>query len=285
VKAGLTRTVVWAAGVVVCLGYYGFKTAHWTQTTAMGQETPLFPRWEVEVKPLQSPGGRWALSVEPEPSLAQRLTGVTAPPNLVGWLSPFRGPRRVTFLWPTGTWEAKGGRLRRLWRSSATSWDGEHRLRASGLEEHSYRLDLRTGRTTWLTSPDGFLGSEADFENDLYYEEDADMLAVLNSTLESGDEKIGFSKQKQYRVRDRTVYLLWSPWQKGKRHPIVAASDEAAPRQLRLVDDGVPIELGKDGRTLWFSRGNVLWRLDLRKRLPELLDQPPLPNLPEPPLE
>jgi hypothetical protein len=285
VKSGLYRGSVWAIGVVFCLGYYAMKTARWTRITAVGRETPLFGRWNLEVTPFESDGGKWALTAEQALSRVQQFAGVTRP-DPPGWPSSITSPRRVNLLQPSGTWAPEGDALRRLWRFRGTGWTGEQRLRGTvGSGETGVELDIRRGRTHW--TPDGVraLNENMVWENDLYYDEDSEILGVLNDTLENGDENLAFSKQKHFKVGDRKLFLLWAPWEKGKRHPIVAASDETAPRVLRLADDGVPIELGKDGRTLWFSRGNVLWRLDLRKPLPELLDQAPLPKLPEPPLE
>lgn len=270
-------------GVVICTGYYALKTSQWARATLVGRETPLFPRWDVAVKPLQSPGGRWVVSVEPVQKLK---AGVLVLSDPRGWPPSLWDARRVNLIEPYGTWETNGRGLRRVWRLPATAWKDDRRLEALfsfGGEGHPFRLDLRTGRTSSNVAMSA--ASDTIYENDLYAEDESDMLAVLSSTLESGDGEITPSKQKQYRVGGRPLYLLWAPGKKGKRSPIIAASDEAAPRQMRLVDDGVPLELGKDGRSLWFSRGNVLWRLDLRKPLPELLDEAPLPKLPEPPLE
>jgi hypothetical protein len=276
--------MAWAVGVVICLGYYAFKTTRWARTTTVGREAPIFPRWNVAVKPLQSPAGRWVVSVEPVETRAGGVQIVSEPHGWPPWISD---ARRVNFILPYGTWEAGRGALRRVWRLPSVAWTDEGHLEALvsfGAEGHPFRLDLKNGRTksnVELQSPD----AETTYEDDLYGEDYLDVLGVLNSTLEGGDNELEFSKQKRYKVGERKLFLLWALWAKGKRHPIAAVSDEAAPRVLRLVDDGVPIEFGKDGRTLWFSRANVLWRLDLRKPLPELLDQAPLPKLPEPPLD
>lgn len=282
------RLVAWGAGVVVCVGYYGFKTARWAQTTAVGRETPLFGRWKLEITPFESDGGKWALTAEQGLSRVQQFGGVKRP-GPTGWPPSLTSPRRVNFIEPSGTWAPRGGALRRLWRFRGIGWTGEHRLRGtlgSGPGDTGVELNLRTGRTRWVPDAVRVLDDDSVAENDLYYDEDSDILGVLNDTLENGDGQVDFSKQKRCKIGDRKLFLLWSArWEKDKRHPIVAASDEPAPRLVQLVDDGVPIDLGKDGRTLWFSRGNTLWRLDLRKPLPELLDQAPVPKLPEPPLE
>ena len=63
----------------------------------------------------------------------------------------------------------------------------------------------------------------------------------------------------------------------------LCASNEEAPRSLYLSAGGVPLAISRDGRTVFFERERSLWRLDLRKPLPQLLDEVRVPPLPDPP--
>lgn len=274
------RGLVWGVGVVLCLGYYAVKNTHPGRSNPVGRETALFPRWGLDLQLRESPASRRWILTDPDTGGA---AGIPDPP---GWPPSSLAPRRVTFWSAAGTWEPQGRALRRVWRFQAEQWLDEQHLmsipRPLGEDSTRLHLDLRSGRTA--VRPWSWEDVLADYEGELYAEE-PDLLSVLNSPLEPAAENVRFRKQRRFAVGDRQVYLLWAPWTKGERHPIYAASDDAAPRLLKVVDDGVPLELARDGRTLFFSRGNVLWRLDLRRPLPELLDAVPLPTLPEPPLE
>lgn len=284
-RTGSLRTLVWAVGAVACVSYYAAKTTRLPHANPAGRETALFPRWNVDLKLLESPSGaRWVLSPTP-PAAPPPVPGPQpAPP---AWPPAVTSPRRVTLWQPAGTWSLQGRALRRVWRFSAERWADERHLRGT-LEnpapELLLTLDLNTGRTairpwTWEAAY-----NPGDYEGELY-DEEPDLVSVLNSPLEQVPGDLRFSKQQRFTAGGRPLYLLWAPWTRGERHPVYAASDDAAPRLLRLLDDGVPLDLSRDGRTLFFSRGNVLWRLDLRKPLPALLDDVPLPALPEPSLD
>jgi hypothetical protein len=64
--------------------------------------------------------------------------------------------------------------------------------------------------------------------------------------------------------------------------PALPRAVEPVPTALVLTEDAEPLELSRDGRTLYFLRQGWLWRLDLRAGLPRLLSELAVPGLPLP---
>jgi hypothetical protein len=176
--------------------------------------------------------------------------------------------------------------MRRVWRFHAVTWEDEHRLRgcfANSDADAPLLLNLRTGRMVVAESGwvDGETGNQNGAEEDTDEDSRPSLLPILNAALEGPADPL-LNQERRFVLGGHPVHLIWSLVSDGRRHPLVAASDEAAPRVLRLTDDGVPLQLDRDGRTLFFLRRNVLWRLDLRKPLPQLLDEVARPGLPIP---
>lgn len=283
-RAGRVRRVLWAAGTLICLAYYGVQAVRLPATTPVGVEHPLLPLGEVRLSLHESPGGRWVLSTYPGDDMGPP----PAPPTGPEWprLSAL-SPRRLLFGVPFGTWSADGWGLHRVWRFAALGWAGGDRLWATAAgdpwTEPSLVLDLKTGRTE--VKPEGWENpyryGELDWASP--FAEDDTVSGSLTSILEKQPADFRPEEERSYRVGGRSLSLLWGPG--GSTGAVYAASHQDAQRLLRLAARSEPLALSRDGKTLYFVRDRSLWRLDLRKPLPQLLDEVPLPDLPEPPLD
>lgn len=283
------RTLVWGVGVAGTLLWYCGAAVRFPGTTAIGTETPLCPLADVTLEPLQSESGAWVFSTQP------REGPDYAPPTPPASPSPewprlsVLSPRRLVFGAPYGTWSADGWGLRRAWRFAALGWGEDRRLWTTldgeTWSEPALVLDLKTGRTE--VKPEGW---ENPYRFALYedygdpFVEDESLVGTLTSTLEKQPADFAAERERSYQIGDRRVSLLWAGDEQAPR-ALYAASDEAAPRLLRLAADAEPLALARDGKTLFFKRERMLWRLDFRKPLPELLDEVELPSLPQPPLD
>ena len=107
-----------------------------------------------------------------------------------------------------------------------------------------------------------------------------------SSTIAPGLEELpdlSDAREAKYTVGETSFALVGGAGadNAGAPPPLYAVSSDAAPVYLKLLDRGTVEAVSADGRT-FFRRAGALWRLDLRKPLPELLHVD-LPPLPEPP--
>jgi hypothetical protein len=275
VTGGRLRLLTWATVTVVSLGYYAVKTIRLPSRTEVGVERRLFGRVNTDIQALENPaGGRWVFV--PEGTSTGQLSSSPAPARLLIWADSEAGARKITFIQPDGSWRLDGlGSLRRAWRFKAVSWSDDTRLKGqptlAGARLEPVELDLRTGRTS--------LPVEGSFEDFVY---PSDAVAPLTRSFEDRPADLVADEVSEYPVAGRKVSLVYGDWHKGAAQTVYAVSDDPAPRVLRIARNAWPVELSKDGRTLFFNRNNALWRLDLRKPITELLDEVPVPELPDP---
>jgi hypothetical protein len=168
-----------------------------------------------------------------------------------------------------------------VWRYPATEVSEEHRWLLSqdravilNLANHrTYRGPAAEERAQELPLPYEVEDEEYDaFGKD---PEELSSLAFPLAGLGSSAE------QQQVKVAGRRLRLLVEAPSESGEGGTFAVSDHDAPRILPLAKGAEPVRLSADGRTLFFRRGDALWRLDLRKPLSELLDEAvpgPLPD-------
>jgi hypothetical protein len=285
------RLAMWMLGTVVALSYYLFNIPR-PLRTAVGVERPLWGIGRFRPRLKESPSGQqWLLVVSPPPSSpSPGKPPASQPLELLEWPGDADTPRHMALLRPLGTWQLKDHTLRRVWRWDARAWLDEDHLWLSsetGWPPAVWILDLGSGRAKRGRWPDvEHLDEEAE-DHSYIGDEESDEVADLRSTLSSPLEELpsDFAGDWEYDGElacGKGVYMVHTLT--AARDPIAsyAVSDEPAPRILRLATGAQPLALSRDGRTLFFERGGVLWRLDLRKPLPALLDEVSVPELPDP---
>ena len=117
-------------------------------------------------------------------------------------------------------------------------------------------------------------GGYGSASRDLLLVERSPSADALDSALEApfGGRRRRWEVER-YRIGEQTVTLAYHPQPPLAAPVLLAISNDDAPRVLRLTSGGKPLALSRDGRTLFFRRENALWRLDLRKPLPELTSE------------
>jgi hypothetical protein len=287
------RVAVWAVGAAVMLGCYFVNAIQLPRQTPVGVERRICGIGQQTVVLKESPSGRqWLLILAEEPS----PTAGSAPGSLSSsapFLQELQWPgntdtvRRLAPFVATGTWQLRDHALRRVWNLGARGWlDEEHLWLSSenGWPPSVWILDLTSGRTVDGRWPEVERLDEADNSSGDFTQKDWE--PDLWSTLSSGLEELppdfnGAWKYGHDTIGDRGVYLVHTLAAGGEPVALYAVSSETAPRILRLASRARPLALSRDGRTLFFQREGVLWRLDLRKPLPALLDEVPVPELPD----
>jgi hypothetical protein len=292
-SAARRRLWVWVVGSTTVLGYYLSQGVHAPRRTAVGVESPICGISDLSATVKESPSGRrWllALTTRDDPSAA---AGTPASPwPLAEPLREFQWPgraltsRRLAPLQPTGSWQVEGTALRWQWDVAASGWDGDARLWARRETSEGTEVimhPLNGGPAVlggWPSLSDEFDDGSGGYEQN---EWDPDLWSTLSSGLEelpsdfAGDWKYGHVV-----IGDRGVYLVHTLTARDDLVALYAVSDDPAPHILPLAPKARPLALSRDGRTLFFERGGVLWRLDLRKSLPALLDELSMPALPAP---
>jgi hypothetical protein len=289
------RPGAWALGSVLILVYYFLSAVRPPHRIAVGVERPICGIGRLSAAVKESPSGRrWLLALSlPDASSTVGSTSGTGGPwaerlREFEWPGSAATPRRLAPFLAEGTWVLEGNRLRWVWDQSANGWDGD-----------DYLWSTRNAANILLEAPIAALPGEAqasrgradrfdDTEdpNDAtcgFEQEDWDPPALwpaLSSPLEELPTDFGWRYGHRV-ISGRGVYLVHTRVRGGEPGTLYAVSDEPAPRILRLAPRARPLALSRDGRTLFFEREGVLWRLDLRKPLPALLDEVPVPELPD----
>jgi hypothetical protein len=286
------RLAVWMLGTALALGYYLFNIPRPLRTAA-GVERPLWGIGEYQPRLKESPSGReWLLVLTQQPTSPS--AGNPLPPRQpleeLEWPGNADTPREMAPFRSLGTWQLKEHTLRRVWSWSARGWLDEDHLWVSS--EHGWppgvwTLDLGSGRTMRGRWPDvEHLYEESEGDTYIGYEQDdgdADLRATLSSPMEELPPDFTGEWEYDYEVTGgRGVYLVHTLTAGHDPVALYAVSDTPGARILRLASGALPLALSRDGRTLFFERNEVLWRLDLRKPLPMLLDEVPVPELPDP---
>jgi hypothetical protein len=290
------RLCVWAVGSGLALAYYFVSASLLPRRTALGVERPICGIGQQSVVMRESPSGRqWLLTLPEAPPTAAGTTagspGFAA--RLVQdfqWPRNAVTPRQLAPFQATGTWQLRERTLHRVWDLGASGWLDEDHLWTSNDNDWPRPvalLDLRNGRTVRGRWHDiEHLYDEWLYDLEQRYDPDdwdPDLQSTLSSALEelppdfAGDWTYGHTT-----VGDRGVYLVHTLEADAKPVALYAVSDEPSPRILRLARRARPLALSRDGRRLFFKRDDVLWRLDLRKPLPALLDEVRVPELPDP---
>ncbi|MCC2669299.1 MAG: hypothetical protein K0Q72_1770 [Armatimonadetes bacterium] len=281
------RTAVWLGSALLGLGLYAVRAAHFPRRTTVGVEHRLFGGSYV-VWPVPSGSGWLVVQDLPTPSPAivypSPLAMLQAKLESFGWPDDTGTGRRLTPFREEGTWAVGPLGLRRVWRFPTTEINEEQRWLIG--PERMVVLDLATRRTyrgdqaTALTKDLPSAYDEEDDYDQYYGETNEGPDAVNSDALALVELPAMPPTEKRVNIGGRKLLLLSSdPATPGG--PLYAVSDDAAPRVLHLADNAMPVKLSDDGRTLFFDRGGVLWRLDLRKPLPELLDEVVPEGLPD----
>jgi len=277
-----TRTRLWLASVVLSLGFYCVRATHLPRRTAVGVERRVLAGTGYAV--LHSPvANQWLVSI------ATSIPVVGLQPNPQEWLATalwkLEWPagrdtgRRLRPFREHGTWSIGDLGVRRVWRFRAEPdvvvgryliAAPEHHRALPGSDFGAPILDLRSRRT---------LNHAVDVEWPELWEGQYTVNAEANG-LEGITGELTVAMDVEVGGRRMS---LWGTGSETAPQRIVVVPDEPNPRVLSLVENAIPITLSRDGRTLLFERDNALWRLDLRRPLPELLDEaapPPLPDTP-----
>lgn len=287
------RVGIWTVGALAALAYYAIGTFHPAHRTPAGTECRLFGCGDCEIDMLERPsGGSWIVVVGLHPAAP---SGAPPPPGSLAWnlatIAGFRWPddpraRRGFGLFPAdGTWALRGSGLRYLWAFPAESWPVDRYL-VTSVPPGGAVLDLDR-RRSFKGEAAAPVASQFPAPNELseesYSEAIEDQEYEPVSPLEELSETALGPAAFTRRPDGRRILLLWPVGSGGMVHPLVVAEDQATPRFLRLLDRVKAEFLSHDGRTLFFTRDHGLWRLDLRKPLPEMLDEPSNLPLPAPP--
>jgi len=289
-KTPLLQTL-WTVGTVLCLAFYAARAVQLPRRTPLGTERRLFGGTGYTL--LRQPrNGRWLVSAQAP------FVATTAPPPSTFWTT--FSDALTTFNWPggtetgrtlapfrdEGTWSIEAAGLRRVWRLRATEVKHHSAHEYLSAADPPALLDLKAGRTYRNEAAQRLLEqlppSDQYLADDGWQEIDATDLLPL----EGGDvtSPRSLNNNRGFVIGGRRVSMFWNdPPQSGTA--LYAASDHAAPRVLRLADGAAFTQLSPDGRTVFFERSGALWRLDLRRSLPELLDEAVPPSLPEPELD
>jgi hypothetical protein len=282
---------VWTLGTALALGHYLFNIPRPLRTAA-GVERPLWGIGDYQPRLKESPSGRqWLLVLTPQPS--SPFAGKPPPGQHLEeleWPGHANTPRQMAPFRPLGTWQLKEHTLRRVWSWGARGWLDEDRLWLSsenGWPPAVWILDLTSGRTRRGRWPDvEHLANESQGDDYIGYEQDdgdADLRSMLSSPLEELPPDFTGEWEDDYEdTCGRGVHLIDTLTAGHEPVALYAVSDEPGARILRLTSAARPLALSRDGRTLFFEREEVLWRLDLRKPLPALLDELSVPDLPDP---
>lgn len=281
------RTRLWLASVILALAFYGLRSTQLPRRSAVGVEHRLFAG--VGYTPVPEPGGKaW-------------LVGVPTPQPLPGnlfkaflqrgaWPGGYHEARRLTPFREGGTWLLLPLGVRRVWSHPASTvwqdrylWEGNPVATALWDEPLPPAFDYRARRPLLGPEAERLLQNQpqvADPWNDAdeTYTEGWSELSAEAAGIE------GLTGELYYSLRatsaGRALRLWWGREDQPAR-ALYAISDEATPKVLRLTANAEPKALSADGRTLFFERDGALWRLDLRRPLPELLDEAAPPALPE----
>jgi hypothetical protein len=297
------RATVWAVGTTLILTGFFLRRGLQRAGSPAGTAVRLFSIGSHHVRLYESPrGDEWLLSVAQDVTVP---TGLRLFLSGLAWAPWSRRVVRPTS--PPGSYLLTGSGFCRVWSVQADGWQDAHHL--FGLRDaaaqlgHPLELDLRSRRVHSLS---------ADSDSDLF---------LFNSTLPRPkpslyrlavpreDETIdeagnmaedgpstpdieipgadGWPGQDQQvvwgRAGSRKVILTSTVPGEEMRSGLYGLSDDDAPRSLYLGPGGVPLAISRNGRTIFFERSKSLWRLDLRKPLPQLLDEVKVPALPDPP--
>lgn len=291
---GRWRAALWAAGACLSLSYYLLGAVQAPRRTPVGVEHRLFGVDHATVSLKEAPsGGRWLVVLESYNTANGAVFGRAR--SLPAWVDALllaRWPLReetsrtlAPFLPAETSYWLDGDRLRRAWRYPVTRWLDEAHLVSA--EKEIRVLDLHTGRTYRGPAAEAVASRFPNAEEpdpELAAMQDAPNEAAERSALEETPPDLGGTAM-EHTVAGRVFQLIWNGGGEGP-HGIYAAGKELAPRSLRLVANaGQVVKLSRDGRTLFFLRDGALWRLDLRKPVPQLLDEVPVPALPDLPEE
>lgn len=294
-KGDRLRLLVGTAGAVLCLGFYFVKSVQLPRRTAVGVETRLFGRGNVDLRLRDSPDGkRWVVVPGDRPPLTGRPGTLESFRSTAReWRWPTRAdiPRRLQLFRPAGTWWLGDSGLTRAWRLPALGWLDDHTLWTKAGGQYSSggeaALDLKTGRTAKGVGliPDELLWRTDESTGEAYlydqiWTDEPDADAVGESALEEVNPEFG-DQARVYQRDGETVRLVFSHWTKGKSRALYAVLEEETPRVLRITENAEPLAFSKDGRTLFFTRNTALWKVEFRKPLPELLAEVPYPTLPD----
>lgn len=288
-KLSLQRSI-WMAGLVLSLGFYAVRAMPLPRRTPLGTEHRLLGGSGYQVFRNPRSGG-WLVTRQ---ATDQNLT----PPQPGSWneiaskLAAFQWPggretnRTLTPFGSRGTWALGPLGLRRVWRETASEVKEAPPHQYLVVTDPPAVLDLKTKRTYRNEAAQQLLAQlpPPDYSEYEYGEPSIDVTSLLPLDGGVANSARELSSSKRIEIGGRTVFLFWNEDpQPGTA--LYAASDHDAPRVLRLAEGAAVTHLSPDGRTLFFERGGALWRLDLRRPLPDLLDEAAPPALPEPELD
>jgi len=285
------QQAVWATGMVLSLAFYAEQAVHLPRRTSVGVERRLFGGSNYMI--LRHPvTGSW-LACAQSPAVAS-----TAPPPPTFWNT--LTDALVAFRWPAGpdtgralipfrgegTWSLEPFGLRRVWRLSANEIKQDAQHQYLTVTDPPAVLDLKT-RRTYRNQPAQQLLAQFQEQYEIgveYGANEVDATSLLPLDGEDATSPRVLNNNRSVAIGGHTLSFFWSD-PPGPGTALYAASDHAAPRMLRLTSGAAYTHLSPDGRTLFFTRDDALWRLDLRRPLPELLDAAVSPPLPEPLLD
>lgn len=278
---------LWAVGVVLSLGLYAVRAVHLPRRTSLGTEQRLFGGSNYTL--LRQPAsGRWLVSTQsPTGDVAAQPGNFwrTWTQNLASfrWATGATG-RTLTPFRSAGTWSIEPFGLRRVWRFDAAEAKEDGGRPYLVTAEPYAVLDVKTGRTYQGQAAQPLVdrlqrnGSQEYEYDDLRFS----TLDLQPFDLPDVGATRGVTQSWQQESNGRRFFLVWNEGPAAEQ-VYYAASADVAPRLLRLCSATSRPQLSPDGRTVFFERGGGLWRLDLRRTLPELLDEVDLPALPDPP--
>jgi hypothetical protein len=284
------RLKLWGVVAVAALVYYGARATHLPTRTDVGVERRLFAGSGYTLHPY--PGsGNWMV-VPPPPAIPTGPAAVlTDRLRSLEWPGGGGTGRKLAPYQPGGTWLLTPWGMRRVWRHRAETVHGDRYLEA-GLSggfnaegEHVPVLDLRSRRTLFGTDAARALRAVGTDSDD--YEEG---IESPYPEWESGLNQAGLPLEGMEAEAEFDFPLTLSDREITLRHgdagtpgaDLYAVADGPGPAILRLAKNAVPLAVSNDGRILFFERDGALWRLDLRRPLPELLDEEKPPPLPLP---
>lgn len=302
--AARRRLIVWAVGTVLALAVFGARRLVSGISYPAGRARRLLSINADEPVLTESPdGGRWLLAIS--------AGNLSAPPSGAGfdWQSFRRicwatwSRRGVQPLQPEGSYLLTGDGLRRESGLAADGWldrdhfysvnrsgDGEMLPIAIDLQSHRERPvpirrvpHSRGFDTSLRDSP-----SLKPLSNEYPFYQSGELRSPeapqLSAPGADGWPTSNDDHLKWGQVGSRKVILADAESPSEGKPGLYALSDTPAPRALYLMPSGEPTALSRDGRTLFVVSRHTLWRLDLRKPLPALLDEHPAPDLREPAL-